>query len=156
MNHQDAPFPTELADLVERLRYRPGWEFELATIDRGQGSQGLTLDVTTLGYNSYHPERGEYYRVHHYFPVPPAAYNRQSWQRWLFEQLLLVERHEAMEFFSFVYEGEFVKRDGSTSNEYIEKPYRPNHGPGWDPYIVTEVTTEEDRRTSFRGDLNPE
>lgn len=137
MNHQDAPFPSKLDDLVSKLTYRPGWEFELATIDRGQGSKGLTLDIITLGYDSHHPERGENYRVHHYMPVPPASYNRQSWQRWLFEQLLLVERHEACEFFRI---------DG-------KQPYAPNHGPGWDPYIVTQLTTDEDRRTSFRGEV---
>lgn len=136
---QAAPVPTELYELVETLTYRPGWTFTLKELDRGQGSEGLTLDIVTCGYNSYHPERGETYRVHHYMPVPPAAYNRQSWRRWLFEQCLLVERHEACEFFEV---------DGA-------KPYAPNHGPGWDPYIVTELATDEDRRTSFRGDLNP-
>lgn len=136
---QIAPDPTILAELVETLAYRPGWTFTLGDIDRGQGSEGLTLDIVTLGYNSYHPERGENYGVHHYMPVPPAAYNRQSWQRWIFEQILLVERHEACEFFVI---------DGV-------KPYAPNHGPGWDPYIVTTLTTDEDRRMSFRGDLNP-
>ena len=24
-------------------------------------------------------------RVRHLFPIPPAAYNRDAWQRWLFE-----------------------------------------------------------------------
>jgi hypothetical protein len=136
---QTAPFPTMLADLVDGLTYRPGWTFTLQHIDRGQGSVGLTLDITTQGYNSYHPDRGETYRVHHYMPVPPAAYNRESWQRWLFEQVLLVERHEACEFF--------------TIND--DKPYAPNHAPGWDPYIVTTVTTSEDRATSFRGVVKP-
>ena len=134
---QEAPFPYELAMLVDRLAYRPGWRFELAHIDRGQGSVGLTLDIITCGYNSYHPDRGETYHVHHYMPVPPAAYDRRSWQRWLFEQCLLVERHEACEF--FVVDG--------------ERPYAPNHGPGNDPYIVAELTTDEARRTSFRGDV---
>ena len=134
---QTAPYPTDLADLVARLSYRPGWTFWLGTIDRGQGSQGLTLDIVTLGYNSYHPDQGEDYRVHHYMPVPPAAYDERSWRRWLFEQVLLVERHEAMEF--FVIGG--------------ERPFAPHHGPGNDPYIVFEHGTDEDVRTSFRGDL---
>jgi hypothetical protein len=137
---QRAPEPTALFDLVDRLTYRPGWTFALVRdLDRGQGSSGLTLDIVTLGYDSYHPERGESYRVHHFMPVPPAAYDRASWQRWLLEQLLLVERHEAMEFFDI---------DG-------ERPYAPNHGPGHDPYVIRELTTDEARRTSFRGDLNP-
>lgn len=71
--------------------------------------------------------------------MPPASYNRQSWRRWLFEQVLLVERHEACEF--FVVDG--------------ERPYAPRHGPGNDPYVVVEYAKDEDRRTSFRGEVNP-
>lgn len=137
--HQTAPWPTALADLVERLVYRPGWEVNLMDIDRGQGSTGLTFIVTTLGYNSYHPDQGESYRVHHYFPVPPAAYDDRSWRHWLLDRLLEVERHEACEFFQI---------DG-------ERPFAPHHGPGNDPYIVFDHGTIEDVVTSFRGDINP-
>lgn len=135
MNTQQAPFPDDLAEMVVGLQYRPGWQFWLGHMDRGQGSIGLTFDVVTLGYNSYHPDLGESYSVHHLMPVPPAAYNRVSWRRWLLDMCILVDRHEACEFFAI---------DGV-------KPYAPNHGPGFDPYIVFELTTDEDRRTSFRG-----
>ncbi len=101
---QTAPYPVELKDLVDALRYRHGWRFTLTTMDRGQGSEGLTLDITTLTTNSYHPTVCEHccsavtgYRVHHYFPVPPAAYDMRSWRRWLFDQVVLVERHAAAE-----------------------------------------------------------
>lgn len=133
--NQTAPDPVDLYELVDKVAYRPGWTFSLRDLDRGQGSEGLTLDIVTCGYNSYRPEQGQNYRVHHYMPVPPASYDRRSWQRWLFEQCLLVERHEAMEFFTV--DGDHV--------------YAPNHGPGNDPYIVAELATDEDRRTSFRG-----
>lgn len=139
MMKQTAPYPHELARLVEELEFRPGWTFTLGDVDRGQGSEGLTFVVVTLGYNSYHPERGERYSVYHYFPVPPAAYDRRSWRRWLFEQLLLVDRHEAMEFFKV----------GGV------RPYAPHHGPGNDPYIVFEHGTDADVRTSFRGTVDP-
>lgn len=132
---QTAPFPQALADLVDDLEYRPGWVFSLEHIDRGQGSEGLTLKVLSQGYDSYHPERGETYRVWHYMPVPPAAYDERSWRRWLLDRLLLIERHEACEFFQI---------DG-------ERPYAPHHGPGNDPYIVFDHGTDEDARTSFRG-----
>jgi hypothetical protein len=136
---QVAPDPEVLVELVSQLAYRPGWTFTLGDIDRGQGSEGLTLDITTLGYDSYHPDRGETYRVHHYMPVPPAAFDRRSWQRWLLEQCLLVERHEACEFFSI---------DG-------QRPYAPHHGPGNDPYIIFEHGSDQDARTSFRGVVKP-
>lgn len=134
---QTAPFPSILAALVERLTYRDGWLFMLADLDRGQGSAGLTLVITTLGTNSYHPEQTDY-RVNHYMPVPPAAYDERSWQHWLFEQLRLVELHECMEFFQI---GD-------------ERPYAPSHGFGQDPYIVRELGTEQDQRMSFRNELN--
>lgn len=136
---QEAPHPQVLFDLVAKLAYRPGWRFILKDMDRGQGSFGLTLDIITLGYNSYHPDRGETYSVHHYMLVPPAAFDERSWRRWLFEQCLLVERHEAMEFFQI---------DG-------KRPYAPHHGFGQDPYIVWEIGSEEDQRMSFRNELKP-
>lgn len=132
---QQAPYPIVLKELVENMTYKPGWEFNLVELDRGQGSKGLTLDIISLTHDSHHPDRGIKYRVHHYMIVPAASFNRQSWQRWIFEQLLLIEQHEACEFYRI---------SG-------EQPYAPNHGPGNDPYIVRELTTDEDRRTSFRG-----
>jgi hypothetical protein len=134
---QQAPFPHVLAGLVEQLTYREGWLFRLADIDRGQGSTGLTLVITTLGTDSYHPEQTNY-RVNHYMIVPAAAYDERSWRRWLFEQLLLVERHECMEFFQI---GD-------------DKPFAPSHGFGQDPYLVRELGTEQDRRMSFHNELN--
>lgn len=137
LTHQVFPFPDELADLVSKCEYRPEWEVSLEEVDRGQGSVGLTLVIVSQGYDSYHPDRGETYRVAHYMPVPPAAFDRRSWQRWLLDQFLLVERHEACEFFQI---------DG-------ERPYAPHHGPGNDPYIIFDHGTDEDARTSFRGDV---
>ena len=139
---QEAPYPEGLSVLIERLKYRPGWTFTLENIDRGQNSSGLTLIITTQGYDSYHPDRGETYRVHHYMPVPPAAFDVRSWQRWIFDQLLLVERHEAMEFFAIC---------DSHGSEHTVRPYAPSHGPGNDPYMVREIGTELDQMTSFRG-----
>lgn len=135
---QEAPYPLDLLQLVDALGYRPGWSFRLVDAhDRGQGSFGLTLIITVHTVNSYDHDQPTV--VNHLMPVPPAAYDRRSWQRWLLEQILLVERHEACEFFSVA----------------GDKPYAPSHGPGNDPYIVREVGTDEDRRTSFRGDVKP-
>lgn len=135
MNVNRAPFPGELADLVGRCDYRPGWLVELRDTDRGQGSSGLTLIITTSTVNTYRPD--EPIRVNHLFPVPPAAFDERSWRRWLFEQFHLVELHEAMEFFRI---------DG-------ERPFAPSHGPGNNPYLIREVGTDLDRRTTFRGEV---
>jgi hypothetical protein len=134
---QEAPYPTELADLVEKLEYKNGYRISLEHRNRGQGSLGLTLTIQITGPDSYDPNR--IIRVNHFFPVPPASYLRHTWQRWLLEQILLVERHEACEFFTVA----------------GEKPFAPHHGPGEDPYTVFEHGTSEQVRTSFRGELNP-
>lgn len=134
---QKAPYPTQLADLVKNTRYRPGWTVRLANIDRGQGSEGTTLIIQTVGYDSYNPELGQNYRVNHYMPVPPAAYDLRSWRRWLHDQLLLVEIHEC---------GEFLKIGN-------KRPYAPHHGPGNDPYIVFDHGNDVDTRTMYTGEV---
>lgn len=132
--YQSAPDPAALEDMVSALTYKEGWAFRLADLDRGQGSAGTTLVITIMCPDSYHPERLR--SVAHYMPVPPASLDARSWRRWLFDQILLVERHEAMEFFQV----------GGN------RPYAPSHGPGNDPYLIREVGTLEDVETSFRGE----
>lgn len=151
---QAAPYPDALAHLVKCLRYRQdlGWDVYLEDDlqrdkpGRHSGeSRGLTLVVTRCGRDTYHPDKT--IAVNHYFAVPPATYNLASWQRWLFDQLGLVDLHERMEDFAIA---------DSPGSEHVTRPYRPVHAPGWDPYLVTVESTDLDRRTSFRGDVNPE
>jgi hypothetical protein len=135
---QIAPDPEILFSLVDRLSYgsERGWKFTLEDIDRGQGSEGLTLVINITGPDSYH--EGKYISVNHYYPVPPAAYNERSWLDWLFEQIGLTEDHERMENF---------KIDG--------KPvFPPAHGPGNSPYLRLTYGTDLDRRTSYQGFVN--
>lgn len=138
---QTAPYPAELADLVSKAKLWPGWTVWLEDMVRdpvdthGAEGKGLTLIIRTKGYDTYHPERGQEYRVNHYFIVPAATFNRRSWQRWLFEQYSRVWLHEAMESFEV---------DG-------EHPYAATHGPGDDPYVVHDYASDDQRRTSFRG-----
>lgn len=129
---------------------------------------GTTLIITTKGYDSYHPERGETYRVAHYFIVPAATYNRASWQRWLYEQYAKVENHECMEHFVITnpdvcrHCGQDDEADGTHScpcpnrdgecfdhlGDWAERPFAPLHGPGEDPYVVHEYASrgQKDRR----------
>lgn len=137
---QRAPVPTELYELVDRVKYKPGWRVWLSDEERdpGTGAGGLTLNIACPTLNSYPKDPGDprkHITVRHLFIVPAATWNRRSWRRWLFEQFCLVEKHEAMEFFEV---------DG-------EKPYAPHHGPGEDVYTVYEVGTDEDRRTLNTG-----
>lgn len=131
---QIAPEPKALHALVDKLQYKPDWTFTLEDIDRGQGSEGLTLKILVKSPNSYQPEHNIY--VNHYMIVPPAAYDERAWQRWLLDQILLVETHEACEFFQIA----------------RERPFAPNHGPGRNPYSVIEQGTQVDAETNYRGE----
>jgi len=133
---QVAPYPVTLVKLVDQLRYKDGWEFDLADIDRGQGSEGLTLRIYIDPPDAYHPGRRR--RVVHYFIVPAAAYDMRSWRRWLLDRILDIEAHEACEFFQIG----------------ADHPYGPSHGPGNDPYLIREIGTDLDRATAFTGKVN--
>lgn len=156
---QTAPYPHHLAKLVKCLRYRErqGWLVELfddyvrdpADTHVGE-AHGMTLVVTRSGPNTYDPD--EPMRVRHLFPVPAASYNEQSWMRWLFDRLGDVDTHERMENFAFL--AETVTPAGGEDRDGYVRPFKPNHGPGWDPYLITVMASETDRRTSFRGELN--
>ena len=137
LNMQQAPYPDELLDLVDHCELDPGWVVTLADTDRGQGSKGLTLVIIVQSFDTYHPEQGRTYRVQHFFPVPPAAYDRRSWQRWLFDRYQDVLSHEGCEMF---------KIKG-------HRPYAPSHGPGNDPYMIREIGSELDQRTRFTGEV---
>lgn len=150
---QEAPDPTELHDLVDELRYKDGWTFTLEDLDRGQGSIGLTLCILIAPPDAYHVDQLR--KVMHYMTVPPAAFDKRSWRRWIFDQILLVETHEACEFFRFVLEGEFTLRDGGAVDERVVRPYTPHHGPGNNPYTIFEHGLDVDVRTSFRGEVKP-
>lgn len=141
-NQNLAPFPDELQEIVDSMAYRAGWKFLLGMVDRGQGSSGLTFTVVSVQPDTYNPDK--IMRVRHYFPVPPAAYNRQSWLRWVLDRLIEIETHEACEF--FVIRGEGPDQES--------RPFAPNHGPGWDPYQIRELNKTEDAETSFLGDRN--
>lgn len=138
--YQEAPFPYALADIVENWRYKPGWHFKLVDRDRGQESLGLTLVVTTLTHESLHDdpdtsfEQWPIISVNHFFIVPAAGYNRNSWRNWMMERMKDIEIHEMCE---------FIRVNG-------ERVFAPHHGEGEDPYIVWHLGTEEASKKTFR------
>ena len=134
---QEFPYPHALERLVKALSYKPGFSFELRHEARGQGCAGLTLCILAHVQDSYRPEQMT--SVMHYMPVPPAAYDERAWLRWLLDQVLLVEQHEACEFF---------KVNG-------KRPFSPNHGPGRNPYSILEKGSAKDAATFFTGEVNP-
>lgn len=128
---QTAPWPYDLAQLVDECEYRQGWTVELNQLDRGQGSEGLTLTITAIVKDSL--DQDSLIGVRHLFIVPAASYNRRSWQRWLLDRFLDVEKHEACEYF----------RIGG------ERVYAPHHSEGEDPYTIFEVGDFETANKRF-------
>ena len=144
---QYGPYPHTLAGLVEHLHYRPGWTFTLRDMERdpasthGAAAGGLTLDVFADVHDTYHPDRRR--PVNHHFPVPAATYGEAAWTRWLLDCCLMVEQHEACEWFRL------------DAGDGAFRPFAPTHAPGENPYSVKELATDEARRTSFRGVVQP-
>lgn len=114
-----------LADVVKRVSYKPGWTFALREISRGQGCEGLTLMIAAEVPDSWNPS--ERIGFLHLMPVPPAAFDEETWTRWVLDCILQVEQHEALEFF---------RLDG-------EPVYFPEHAPGRNPYTIAQIKTRE-------------
>jgi hypothetical protein len=114
-----------LADVVAQTTYKPGWTFELREVERGQGSEGLTLLISATVPDSCN--EGAQVGFCHLFPVLPAAYNREAWTGWVLECISMVERHEALEWF---------RVNG-------EQVFFPSHAPGDNPYATYRVRTTE-------------
>jgi hypothetical protein len=114
--------------LVASVTCKPGWRFSLQEDD-----DGFRLVI----FEPCHDSRVSTSRpiaINHFFPVPTATYNLKSWRRWIFECCRKVEDHEL---------GEWFLVDG-------DRPFAPLHGPGFDPYTVREVATDEEARTDQR------
>lgn len=121
-----------LAQVVSDVAYKEGWSVRLDYIERPTeqyaGSKGLTLRISAAVPNSVRP--GEMTYVEHWMAVPPTSWGRETWVRWVLDQIILVETHEAMEFYAV---------SG-------HKPYFPAHGPGRDPYEIALTDAEIERR----------
>lgn len=113
-----------LLELVPECSYKPEWNLEIKELDRGQGCEGLTLCISAKVKDAF---SDKIIQIYHLMPVPPAAYDRETWQQWIMEQIFLVEKHEAMEFF---------RVNG-------EQPFFPGHAPGRDPYALALIKTKE-------------
>jgi hypothetical protein len=92
--------------LLERVRYRPGWRIQLASWDdlppdvAIRTDMRLALRFTLRTRDTYHPERDIV--ISHLRPVAVSlvAYmTDERLVRWLFEEVMAVERHEAGEWF---------------------------------------------------------
>jgi hypothetical protein len=129
-----------LADIVSRVRCKPGWTLRFAVTE-----DGPRLIIMVPGRNSAFPDNPEaMLAVSHYLPVPETTYNYQSWLWWVFEQCLAAERHEVSEWFRIGVKStdNLDKRNdpGEPASETTFRkwtwPFPPLHGPGENPYTV--------------------
>ena len=139
---QYAPYPRELLTIITHATFPPEIENAfLSDMERdsadthGQSAGGLTLVFHVASPDSHDPQRVR--RVAHFFPVPAATFKREAWARWLFDRVADVRLHELMEYFEV---------DGV-------KMFEPLHGPGENPYVVHQASTDEQRRTNYLGQV---
>lgn len=141
---QYAPWPVDLEAAVKELLYLSGWKVWLAEEDRGQGCSGLTLSIAPNNPDSYHPEN--HVNTRFTYPVPAAAYNRESWEEWLWSCIEETEAHERSEAFRF-----------SELDEHLvvreRRPFKPAHPDGWNPSVVRTVVSESVTNTPNAGRL---
>lgn len=171
---QEFPYPTDLENAVRELQYLPGWRVTLTDEDRGQGCKGLTLNVYPNNPDSYHPEK--HVGTVFLYAVPAAAFNRESWEEWVWERIEETEGHERSEWFRFITvccahpESAHEKRPGqfhcwecgatSATNAWHEyhppierRPFKPAHADGWNPGVVRAVVSESVANTPNAGRL---
>jgi hypothetical protein len=114
-----------LREMVAELTYKPGWTFTLKSSPWRAGWAGILFEIRVETTNNI--RSGEDIRVRHSMPVPVYVGGDPAyWRRWIFDQIVNVERHEAAELFQI---GE-------------ERPFFPDHGPAADPYAVRDRLTE--------------
>jgi len=94
---QTAPFPTNLVTIVNETVYRD-WSFNVDFYEREVGGEGLTLRIRLPAPDSREPEGPAIFWIHD-FEVPARILDDESWTKWVFDVIMLAERHEAMEAF---------------------------------------------------------
>lgn len=102
-----------LEALIPEVSYKD-WVFNLLnrtrTTEHYAGGEGLTLEIRAEVPDSTSPDA--MIRFCHLMPIPPSCWGREAWERWVLDQILLVEQHEACEFFTVG----------------TKKPFFPAHG----------------------------
>lgn len=102
------------APVVARLSYKPGWKFKIG----GPGGRYLCVFATTPDSNN----PGQNRTTQHQFEIPDDMPDGRAFCRWVLDQLLLAELHEAGEFFAI---------DG-------HRPFFPHHQDEGSPYELVE------------------
>lgn len=116
---QTAPYPKVLENIVHNVRYC-GWSFTLDTYVREVGGEGLTLRIRFPAADTNEPDGPVVFWIHD-FEVPARTLDTESWQKWVFDCIMLVHRHEAMEEFRIGEHQVFFPAHSPTSDMYETK-----------------------------------
>lgn len=122
-----------LKSFLASLTYKRGWTFEInrssltITIETpdstGRYPEVVVRRNEDLFYNSFHNENifePRPFMVVHAFPIPMDDLIGFCAERFVFDNIVKVETHEAMEFFKV----------------WGVPVYFPDHEPGHDPYLI--------------------
>lgn len=115
---QMAPFPENLARIVPTITYKD-WALNLDVYEREVGGEGLTLRIRFQAPDNCQPDVVVF--LIHDFEVPARILDDESWQRWVFDCIMLAERHEAMELFKVEGQQVFFPAHKQTSDMYETK-----------------------------------
>lgn len=99
---------------LTQITYKPGWHFYTELI---RNKPHLTISTTTT--NSYNPADDQYHTAH-YFEMPDVCHDIELW---LFECILLVEKHEAMEFYQVHGKRVYAPVHSRAANSYYDLPH---------------------------------
>lgn len=116
---QTAPYPDILKQIIDVVAYKD-WSFTLDFYEREVGGEGLTLRVRFPAPDNCDPTGRIVFLIHD-FEVPARTLDTESWQEWVFDAIMLAERHESMELFTVSGERVFYPAHKSTSDMYKTK-----------------------------------
>lgn len=116
---QTAPYPHDLVQAVDGVTYKD-WALNLDFYEREVGGEGLTLRIRLPAPDSRDPQGPAIFWIHD-FEVPARVLNNEAWQKWVFDCVMLAERHEAMEEFRVGGKQVFFPAHDFTSDMYETK-----------------------------------
>ncbi len=114
--------------IINNLTYKENWSFSIGSYASWQKILKIQLNVR----DSNPPIRKgmtTQVLVDHQFPIPPYFMTHEEAERWILDCTILVEQHEACEFF----------RIGERA------PFYPNHDIGGHPYRITRRVNAEEK-----------
>lgn len=116
---QTAPYPVHLKKIVDETLYKD-WSFTLDVYEREVCGEGLTLRIRFPAPDNCDPNGAVMFLIHD-FEVPARTLDAESWMEWVFDCVLLAERHESLELFTVGGQKVFYPAHDALSDMYKTK-----------------------------------